>query len=175
MIKNYIPATYTMDFKNIDDYTDIMRFCRLQDVQIYVYCFTWKGHVLKYGIQHKFGNGGNDYGERAYTQAGHMPGWSKPNLKRAPSTKADIDDLIFKIETTFNVIFDKNDVVLTIMDYTLAPFEIDNPRAELQRIEDDLVDSHVINHGHRPMGNKIQTVAIKKTPLMRSTGLFDWP
>ena len=175
MITNYIPATYTMDFKNIDDYTDIMRFCRLQDVQIYVYCFTWKGHVLKYGIQHKFGNGGNDYGERVYTQAGHMPGWSKPNLKRAPSTKADIDDLIFKIETTFNVIFDKNDIVLTIMDYTLAPFEIDNPRAELQRIEDDLVDSHVINHGHRPMGNKIQTVAIKKTPLMRSTGLFDWP
>jgi len=174
MITKYIPATYTLDFKNINDYTDIMRFCRSQDIQIYVYCFTWKGYILKYGIQHKFGHGGNDYGERAYTQAGHMPGWEKPNLKRGPSTKADIDEIINKIETTFNVVFDKNDVVLTMMDYTLAPFEIDNPRAELQRIEDELVESHVKNHGHRPIGNKIQTIAIKKTPLMRSTGLFDW-
>jgi hypothetical protein len=174
MITQYIPAVYTIDFKTINDYTDIMRFCRLRDIQFYVYCFTWKGHVLKYGIQHKFGNGGNDYGERTYTQAGHMPGWSKPNLARAPSTKADIDEMINKIETTFNVTFDKNDVVLTIMDYTLAPFEIDNPRAELQRIEDTLVESHVTTYGYRPIGNKIQTVSTKKTPLLRSTGLFDW-
>jgi hypothetical protein len=173
MITQYIPATYTIDFKIIDDYTDIMRFCRLQDIQIYVYCFTWKGHVLKYGIQHKFGNG-NDYGERVYTQAGHMPGWEKPNLKRAQSTKEAIDEIVKKIETTFNVIFNKNDVVLTIMDYTLAPFEIDNPRAELQRIEDELVESHVTSNGYRPIGNKIQTIAIKKTPLLRSTGLFNW-
>jgi hypothetical protein len=173
MINTYIPATYSLDFKHFDDYTDIMRFCRMRDIQIYVYCFTWKGHVLKYGIQHKFGGGGNDYGERVYTQAGHMPGWSKPNLKRAQSTKDAVDKIINKIQNTFNVIFDKNDVELTIMDYTLAPFELDKHQGELQRIEDELIEAHVTVHGYKPIGNNMQLFA-KKTPLLMSTGLFEW-
>jgi hypothetical protein len=173
MITTYIPATYTLDFKKFDDYTDIMRFCRLRDIQIYVYCFKWNNHVLKYGIQHKFGGGGNDYGERVYTQAGHMPGWTKLNLKRCPSTKEAVDEIINKIETTFSVIFNKNDVELTIMDYTLAPFELDTPRSELERIENELVESHTTTHKYRPIGNKVQLIT-KKTPLLMSTGLFEW-
>lgn len=173
MINNYIPATYTLDFKNFNDFTDIMRFCRKNKIEIYVYYFMWKNYVLKYGIQHRFGGTGNDYGERVYTQSGHMPGWSKLGLKRCPTTKAEIDKIIDKVEKTFNVKFDKNDVQLTIMDYTKAPFEIAwDPRAELQRVEDDFIINHQNIHGHAPIGNTA-IISNKKTPLLITTGLFE--
>jgi hypothetical protein len=170
---NYIPPTYTIPFSIIDDYTEIMRFCRKNNVELYTYEFKWLDHVLKYGIQYKFGGSGNDYGERVYTQAGHMPGWSKPNLKRSPSTKEDIQQMIAKIELTFNRSFHKDDVVLTIMDYTNAPFELDKPYYELQRIENELVEAHELKTGYRPIGNKNKIVK-RKIPLMSSSKLWDW-
>jgi hypothetical protein len=138
-----------------------------------IYEFTWKGIVWKYGIQHKQGGTGNDYGERIYTQIGHIPGWTKPNLKRCPSTKKDIDDVIKKIETTYQCKVTKDDIVVKIMDYTNAPFELDQPRAELQRIEDQLVEYHETTRGYRPIGNKTQPVN-KKIPLLKTTGLFEF-
>jgi len=170
---NYIPPTYTIPLKGLVDYTDIMRFCRKNDIQIYVYEFSWKTHIVKYGIQHRYGGNGNDYGERLYTQIGHMPGWEKQNLKRSQETKKNIDELINKIESTFNCKFCKDDITVKIMDYTNAPFELDNPRAELQRIEDGLSDLHNSIYGHRPMGNKTIPTN-KKIPLLRSTNLWDW-
>jgi len=170
---NYTPPVYTIPLKQIDDYTELMRFCRKKNIQFYVYEFVWLQHTLKYGIQHKCGGSGNDYGERVYTQAGHMPGWSKSNLKRSPSTKEDIQEIINKVQLTFNCIFHKDDVVLKIMDYTNAPFELDTPRAELQRIEDDLSDAHEDTFGYRPIGNKTKSVG-KKIPLLMTTNLFDW-
>lgn len=170
---NYIPPTYTIPLNRYDDYTEIIRFCRKNDIKIYVYKIEWKDIVIKFGLQHKHGADGNDYGERVYTQVGHMPGWTKPNLKRSPSTKEDVDTIIQKIETIYNCRFNKDDVVLTIMDYTNAPFELDKPYYELQRIEDELVDDHYENYGYRPMGNKTKTVG-KKIPLLKSTGLFEF-
>jgi hypothetical protein len=171
-MKNYIPPTYTIPLKNWDDYTEVMRFCRTMNIKFMIYCFTWKGIVWKYGIQHKQGGTGNDFGERIYTQIGHIPGWTKPNLKRCPATKRDIDEVINKIQTTYRCEVVKDDIVVEIMDYTNAPFEIDNPRGELQRIEDAMVEAHLKTHGYSPIGNKTKPVK-KKTPLWRTTGLFD--
>jgi hypothetical protein len=169
---NFIPPTYTIPLKNFDDYTEIMRFCRSHNIKFMIYEFTWKGIVWKYGIQHKHGGSGNDYGERVYTQIGHIPGWSKPNLKRCPSTKKDIDEVIKKIETTYQCKVSKDDITVIISDYTNAPFELDKPRAELQRIEDRLVEKHEKNYGYRPIGNKT-TAVNKKIPLLKTTGLFE--
>jgi len=169
----YTPPTYVIQFNKFDDYTDIMRFCRSNNIQYYVYEFKWLDHVLKYGIQHKCGGNGNDYGERVYTQAGHMPGWEKPNLKRSRATKQDIDEMIEKIQMTFKRTFHKDDVVLTLMDYTGAPFELDKPQYELQRIEDNLVESHELKTGYRPLGNKTKKVG-RKIPIISSSKLFSW-
>jgi hypothetical protein len=173
MITDYIPPTYTISLKLINDYTSIMRFCRKQKIKFYVYEIAWKGQTVKYGIQHKHGGNGNDYGERIYTQIGHMPGWTKPNLKRCPSTKKDMDEIIKNIESTFKCKFDKDDIVVTIRDYTNAPFELDTSRRELQRIEDDLSDAHQQKYGYRPFGNKTKPTG-KKIPLLKSTGLFEF-
>ena len=169
----FVPKTYTIDLKSVNNYTNILKLFSQNNIQVYVYTITWKNIIIKYGISHKNGST-RQLGDRIYTQAGYFPGWDKKCLDRGPKSKAATEAMIAKLEKTYKVTFHKNDVVLTIEDYTDYPFENDdNPYAELQNVEEQKKKEFYNKHQCYPVGNKKQE-KIRSVPLFKKTGLFEF-
>jgi hypothetical protein len=148
----FVPPTYCIELKNVDDYTDIKRFCRRHDIRIMVYTIMWQDQVLKFGIQFEWST--RTYGDRVYTQIGWMPGWEKPCLQRQPSTGQAVQMMIDKIQKTYNTVFHKNQVSVIIEDYT--DYEFKNPfnkYAEMQNFEELKKLEFFKAHGYYPIGN----------------------
>jgi hypothetical protein len=149
-----------LDFKLIDDYTDIMRYCRQEGIRYMVYYIFWKSYLLKVGIQHKQGNGTN-FGERPYTQAGWMPGWSKPCLMRGRKTGEATQKMIALAEAKYGGTFHKDDVVVVLEDWThyqfLAGTDDDaNRYPEMQNAEEYAKADFHAKFGYYPVGNPKQ-------------------
>lgn len=152
----YIPKTYIIDLKLVTDYTNILKLFSQNNIEVYIYTITWKNNIIKYGISHKNGLT-RTLGDRVYTQAGYFPGWGKKCLERGPKSKKATEAIIAELETKYQTLFHKNDVVITIEDYTDYPFEnSDNPYAELQNVEEHKKNEYYKMHKCYPVGNKKQ-------------------
>jgi hypothetical protein len=162
-----------LDFKLIDDYTEVMRYCRVNGIRYMVYYIFWRSILIKVGIQHKQGDG-TDCGERTYTQAGWMPGWKKPCLMRGRKTGEATQKMIALAEETHGGVFHKDDVVLIIEDWTQYPFRVGtddnaNRYPEMQNAEEYAKADFYKKFGHYPVGNP------KQEPIRSvvSKNLFD--
>lgn len=160
---------HILDFSQIDDYTEVMRYCRSHGIRYMVYYIFWRCHLVKVGIQYKQGSG-NDCGERLYTQAGWMPGWTKPCLKRAGGEDTPI--MIALAEQRYGGVFDKSDVVVVIEDWTDHPFLVGTADhadryPEMQNAEEYAKRAFFDQFGYWPVGNpkqeRIRTVISQNT------------
>lgn len=171
-------TVHTLDLAKIKDYTDVLRYCRDQGIRYMVYHIFWQGHLLKVGIQHKQGTG-SDCGERLYTQAGWMPGWAKPCLMRGRKTGIATQRMIDLAEQRYGGQFHKDDVQVSIEDWTHYPFlvgtqEDANRYPELQNAEEQAKAAFFDKFGYYPVGNPkqepIRTVVAQNT----FENLFSW-
>lgn len=169
----YIPNTHVIDLKLISNYTNILKLFSKNNIEVYLYIITWKGIIIKYGISHKSGST-RQLGDRIYTQAGYFPGWDKKCLERGPKSKKATEEMIAYLEDKYQTVFHKDDVVLTIEDYTDYPFENpDNPYAELQNVEEYKKKEFYDIHQCYPIGNKKQE-KIRPVPGFNKSGLFEF-
>jgi len=165
-------TTHILNLKDIEDYTSILGYFSKNNILYYVYTFAWKHDIMKYGISYKNG-ARRTLGDRAYTQAGYLPGWEKPCLKRGPKSKLAMDELIKEIENMYNDKLHKDDVILTIDDYTNHAFS--NPLniyPEMQNIEERMKNDYFAKHQRFPIGNKKQE-GIRPVSNWKSS-LFDF-
>jgi hypothetical protein len=151
---------HCLDFNHIKDYTDVMRYCRDNGIRYMIYYIFWKRHLIKVGIQHKQGTG-TDCGERLYTQAGWMPGWSKPCLMRGRKTGLATQKMIALAEQKYGGTFHKNDVVIVLEDWTHYQFkagtkDTDNRYPEMQNAEEYAKDDFYNCFEYYPVGNPKQ-------------------
>ena len=169
----YVPPQHKLDFSKIQDYTSILKYFSKQHILYYTYTFEWVGRdIMKHGISYKNGTK-RPLGDRAYTQAGYIPGWNKDCLKRGPKSKEAMDELIKTLENMYGGKLVKDNVILTIDDYTNYKFS--NPTdiyPELQNIEERMKNNYFIKHNRFPVGNKKQE-KIRYVPDI-STGVFDF-
>jgi len=137
--------------KDLDDYTKILHIFDHKGIERYVYTIWYKDEVAKHGIKYKKGH---PNGERVYTQAGYIPGWNKPLLKRSKKTGIAVKAMIEKLNPTS---FHKDDVVLEIFDFTNYPFEWPDSDvliyAAMQNAEEQLKLEYYQTHGRYPVGN----------------------
>jgi hypothetical protein len=165
-----------LDFKLIDDYTEIMRYCRKNEIRYMVYHIFWKGRLLKVGIQHKQGSG-TDCGERLYTQAGWMPGWSKACLMRGRKTGLATQTMIALAEAKYGEVFHKDDVVVILEDWTEFPFHVGNTDGanrypEMQNAEEYAKADFYNKFGYYPVGNPKQEPIRRVVPQTLFESLF---
>lgn len=132
--------------RDLDSFTQIKDIFRKLNIQRYIYIFKHKGKIIKIGISHAI----QEPADRVYTQIGHMPGWSRPLLKRSKKTKESIDLIISKIEGGLV----KDDVEIEVIDFTDYDFvNTDNVYAEMQNAEEALKKDHFHQFGYYPIGN----------------------
>lgn len=145
-----VPRTH-VSLKNLKDYTAIKDVFRHNNIDRYLYVIKYKGEMAKCGISHKI----QEPGDRIYTQVGHMPGWTKPLLKRSDKkTGKAVREMIAKLNPTS---FHKDDVEVEILDFTNYPFKQPtsdkNVYAEMQNAEEELKQEYYQVHGRYPCGN----------------------
>jgi len=148
----YDPKIHHIHLKDIEDAAFVQRYCRRNTINFMVYALHWRNEILKYGIQHRVGV--NQPGERIYTQIGWMPGWKNGTLTRSKATGNSVQKMINYIVQKYNVPFHKDDVSVTIMDYTDYPFRnTENIYAEMQNLEEHFKKFYFEYNGRFPIGN----------------------
>ncbi len=170
---SFVPPQHTLDLSKIQNYTSILKYFKKQNIVYHTYTFEWKDRdIMKIGISYKHG-ATRPLGDRVYTQAGYIPGWEKKCLTRGPKSKQAMDELITTLENMYGGKLLKNDVILTIDDYTNYKFSNpNNVYPELQNIEEHMKNDYFKKHNRYPVGNKKQE-KIRYVPDI-STGIFDF-
>lgn len=138
---------YTVQLRNLNNFTDIKIFFRQNNIQRYIYILRYNDTVMKIGISHKV----QEWADRIYTQIGHMPGWDRPLLKRGGDK---IKDAVDKMIAKFPGQFHKDNVEVEILDFTNYNFfNKDTVYSEMQNAEEELKKEHFVQYGCYPVGN----------------------
>jgi hypothetical protein len=173
LAKNHIPLVRVLHLKNFDDYRDIVTYCQNHNIRFMLYRIWWKNRLIKIGIQWKQG-ANTEHGERLYDQAGWMPGWPKPCLRRSPATGRATLALIKNAESRYKDKFHKDDVRLEIEDYTDYPFLCaGNIYPEMQNREEEAKEKHFKKHKCFPIGNLKQERIRRVVPDKTFSDLFE--
>lgn len=137
--------TFMFDLSNYLTASVLKHDMKAADIQSYVYAFYHKGVVMKYGVQYECD--ADTYGERAYRQAFHIPGWP-----RQPSPNSAGNDMLDIIKHYPNI--NKNNITIQIWDMTNYPrANSNNPKYEVNQVERQLIKAYTDQHGSRPLGN----------------------
>ena len=135
---------HSIELKDLLNAREIRTYMRKHNIRQYCYAFVYKSVVMKFGIQFKWGP--TTFGERAYRQAWHIPGW--PNKPMSTSG----DDMLDVIKHFYGI--HKNDVILVIFDMTNYPrASSSNPDYEVKSLERQLIKHHIDSTGEPPVGN----------------------
>lgn len=147
---NIIP-TYDIDLSPFKNPADICGYFRDRKIKEYLYCITYKGIVLKYGMSE--GNQPSP-GDRLYRQVGHSQSWSTP--LNGPNGS---DWLIIErdMQQKYGIVMHKDDIAVKIWDLTKYPFATINQRAEIEKMEAELIDQYLSVVGQKPIGNIYDT------------------
>lgn len=143
---NNIPR-YNINLRNCSNPSDICKIVKRYNTRFYIYRITYKGLVIKFGKSTELSR---MYGERVYRQVGHSLSWQSPLKGKCGSDWYYIEEAFFN-RYRFNM--DKNDIVVTIWDFTKYPFLSINVDNEIQKYETNLIQSYVEVVGEKPIGN----------------------
>lgn len=140
---------YEINFKDLKSYIDICDIMRYSKVVKYTYEFRVKDRVLKYGMS-------NDEKshmpvERAYRQAGNLPGWG--HMLTGPSG-AEMINYCRLYEDRYQEKVTKDDVTLKIYDFTNLPSPVlNNPNFLSKKHERYLIKTYLEQNNELPPGN----------------------
>lgn len=162
---------YVINLKNINAPCEILNFCNYHRIKDYAYDFillTTTGHWITMKIGRSVS--GNQFGERIYRQAGHLPGFGA-NTLTGPSGS----DMLLVVDAVkqaypfaeFDLI--KDNILIRLWDVTNEHNPTMDDDAYCTRmIENTLVDEYEAIHGCLPVGNFKDTRNEKSSPFVSS-------
>jgi hypothetical protein len=142
-------SSWIIDLGQLNDFLEITSIMRELKILKYVYCFSYNGTIIKYGISadHSY-----TWGERIYRQAGHLQGWLRRLQGSSGSDMRIIDSDFYEMH---NQHLNRTGMIIKIINMNSAP----NPHLSdnawpCRRLERDLISEHALTHGKPPIGNK---------------------
>lgn len=146
-----IISTHDINLSQFNNPADICGYFRNNKIKEYLYRINYKGIVLKFGMSE--GNQPNP-GDRLYRQVGHSQTWPAP--LNGPN---GADWLIIErdMHQKYGITMHKDDITVKIWNLTKYPFNTINQRAEIERMEAELIDQYVSVVGQKPLGNIYDT------------------
>lgn len=165
-IPNTMYPTYTINLGKLESFNEISDVFSTLGITKYVYDFTFNGVVIKYGISADLGY---TWGERVYRQAGHLEGWNK---RLQGSSGSDMRIINEDYNNQYGSKLNRTGMYLTIRDLSNAENDNSSDRAWPCRIlERELIQTHIIQHGKSPIGNKDEETKIDRRSYVSKTTL----
>jgi hypothetical protein len=156
-----IIPTHTLDLVDIQDPYEICHFCKKHNIDWYLYRINFKGIVLKYGMS---ADRSRNHGDRAYRQIAHAESWNE--LRNTGSSGSDwriIEEDFYKL---YGIKVDRKFMQIEFWNLTNYPFMSTNPRNEVLRMENELIEKYVDLVGEKPIGNVNDEAYIKTKGLV---------
>lgn len=157
---------YTLKIKDLSEPYDICRFMQKRKIDIYLYRIKFNGFVLKFGMS---ADNSRNYGNRIYRQIGHGSDWP---TQLNGSSGADWLIIERDFRARYGIHITKNQLEVEIWNLSNYKFKSLNPRAEVLRLESELISMYVSIVGEKPIGNIYDDESIFKRNMI-SASLFE--
>ena len=147
---------YTIHLKNLTSPSEVMQFCKQQNIRNYAYAFIYNSPIEQRDFYLKIGRSapGGSIGERIYRQAGHVPGWAFPLTGPSGSDIAHVIDLFEKTFPVNTKLLTINNVSICIWDVTnVVNTHLTDDAYPTRVCENQLLDEYEEIHGCLPLGN----------------------
>lgn len=153
--------THIIDVSLLNDPYEICHFMKNHNIDWYLYRIKFKGIVLKFGMS---ADKSRNFGDRIYRQIAHAESWGK--IRNTGSSGADwriVEDDFYK---QYGIKVDKQFMEIKLWDLTKYSFISTNPRNEVLRMENELIESYINIAGEKPIGNINDEAYIKTKGLV---------
>jgi hypothetical protein len=152
-IVNLNAPTNRIWLSDLTDYCEISQYCKENNIMRYAYSFShrrdapnsvWKFGRSDCGVE----------GDRAYRQAGNLPGWPT-RMPRSPYGH-EMRDIVLDYEAlnpSMAGLVHKNDMFIDFWNVTYLKSYNANPRDNSQQAEIQLYNQYVTMFGKKPFGN----------------------
>ena len=148
----------TIELKQLTRPTEILAWMTELNIKFYTYSFRTVGvpfipacaEVIKYGASGDCHTG--ELGERAYRQAGHIPGWSQSEPWLVGSSGEDMGQILDEYNQVYKYSITKDDVVIDV--WPMNRVLLKNVKEASEALERKMINEHISKHGLPPIGNK---------------------
>jgi hypothetical protein len=161
-----IIPTYILNLGDLKDPYEICHFCKKYNIDWYLYRIKFKGIVDKFGMS---ADRSRNHGDRVYRQMAHAESWGA--LRNNGSSGADWRIIEEDFFNRYGIKIDKQFVEIKFWDLTNYPFISTNPRNEVLRMENELIEDYVRIVGEKPIGNINDEAYIKTKGLVATETL----
>ena len=153
--------TYIINVSGLRDPYEICHILKSYNTDKYLYRIKYKGIVIKYGMS---ADRSKSFGERVYRQLAHSASWGE--LRNTGSSGADFRIIEEDFFNLYGISIDKDHLEVKIWDVTNYEFLSTNPRNEIIRMENELIEKHISVTGEKPIGNINDEANIKTKGLV---------
>lgn len=172
-ILNSVPS-FTVGVKDLTEASEISRMMKDRGIREYLYRVAYKGSIVaKYGMSFPKSTT-SQAGERIYRQVGHMHGWETLLNSKSGADWADVENAFYQ---QHGIVMHKDDMVVTVWDFTQHQFQTIDRKSEIRVIEGYLIQTHIDVMGHKPAGNIKEEGKVSRTKISSDvfTSMFDVP
>jgi len=140
-------SSYNIPLKDCNVPYDITEVFKKHKTKKYVYVITHNNLIIKVGMS---AARQKTLGERSYRQVGHSKSWDKPLTGSSGSDWYHVEDIV---RSKHGYEMHKDNIVITVYDFTDYPFVSINQEAEILRAESELIQQYTNIMGKKPIGN----------------------